>query len=135
MDTAEKKPNIALDLAISIAVRIKELFDKTKADKKGDAFYQNILGQISRSSASICANISESNGGGHASYKFRAKALKISLGEAEETKCWLRLFSKYYPHLESVLIEEIINDLNGVILILNKSLTTITKKINTHCQS
>lgn len=135
MDTVEKKPNIALDLAISIAVRIKELFDKTKADKKGDAFYQNVLGQISRSSSSIAANIAESNGGGHASYKFRAKALKISLGEAEETKCWVMLFTRYYPNLESEMITEIINDLDSVILILNKSLTTITKKINTHCQS
>ena len=85
----------------------------------------NLVNQIMKSSTSVCANISENNI--LAGTKTFAHKINISLGEANETICWLQ-----HLYRSNYIDEETYNNIYDgyiyIIRMLTKSLNTLKQK-------
>ena len=96
-------------------------------DIKRDDINKNIIIQLVRSATSIGANYYEANAS--SSRKDFRNKIYISKKEANETKYWLRLLSKYHPELKEK-ITGLWQEAHEFHLIFQKTTSTMDNKIN-----
>jgi four helix bundle protein len=84
---------------------------------------REVAKQLIRSCGSISANIEEGYGRGYG--KEYPQFLRISRGSARETKGW---YVRSKRILNNELIERRVNDLNGIIAMLSKTIKTLEEK-------
>lgn len=84
---------------------------------------KEVARQLIRSCGSISANIEEGYGRGYG--KEYPQFLRISRGSARETKGW---YVRSKQMLSKELIENRVNDLNGIIAMLSKTIKTLEEK-------
>ena len=122
------KDNRALELAIKNVTDIKTLFDSAKKGKENDKFLSALEGQIARSCTSVVLNISESTD--HISQPMRLNKLNIACGENQETIANIRT-TIALGYIFKQDCQELLDNLDQVKKILNKSLITIKNKLKT----
>ncbi|MBP6335284.1 MAG: four helix bundle protein [Bacteroidia bacterium] len=92
-----------------------------------DKFYNNLTGQMIRSSTSSALNYGEAQSG--ESRKDFIHKLKVILKELRETMIGLKIIKKIDPDLSDEILNEAIQECNELISIFVKSVETSTRNL------
>jgi four helix bundle protein len=117
---SDLKENIIKDKSYKLALRIVKLYKYLKDEKKDFVLSKQVL----RSGTSIGSNVEEAIGG--ITKKDFINKMFIAYKEARETRYWFNLL-KDSEILEVKLADSLLNDVEDIIKILGKIISTSRK--------